>query len=762
MKIGLASGLVIGLAGMTAWGNPKAEDFLYQYCLDCHDDATQKGDVNLEPLAEELKITSITSAIHWKDVLDQLNLGQMPPKKKDQPETKELLEMTHWITQMLEEYHADRGHEGPVVRRMNRNEYQNTVRDLLGVKFVPGDGFPEDGTVEGFDNVGEGLQMSASLFQKYLEAAEEITTKAIVVGPKPKKETKGYEKKQIDCELGLPQKNGGFEIASTRENRARVFAKEGVAWEGRYKVRFRVKPVRSEGKSLTVRMKKGLPLRDLVVTLEQIGEFEVEKAGMVEAVVELREGETVHMSFADGKPFPTRTAQKSYKGPAVIIDRVEVEGPLLDQWPPKTHVALFRPGGGQETPEAARKMLRDLARKAYRRPVNEDDIRPLMAMFREERERGGSFAEAFRASAQLVLCSPHFLMVDVPEPDAKSLDDHGMATRLSYFLWSSMPDAELSRLADEGLLLGRKGEIGKQVLRMLEDEKAGAFLENFVGQWLGTRRVGEMKPDPKLFPEYDEELEEAMRAETRKLVEHILRNDRPVSEVIGADYAFLNERMAQLYGVQGVKGAKFRKVRVTPESGRGGVLGQASFHLVTSNGTTSSPVVRGIYVLENLLGTPPPPPPPDVEPIEPDTRGATTIRQQMEKHRDVPTCFDCHQKIDPLGLALEGFDPIGRSRTFYRPPGKRKGRGPAVDVKAETADGTKIDGVVGLRGYLLERRELLSIAVAEKLFLYGTGRKPEFLDERALEKMVAQFDHHDPGFRSLIVKIAESEAFRRP
>ena len=418
---------------------------------------------------------------------------------------------------------------------------------------------------------------------------------------------------------------------------------------------------------------------------------------------------------ADGLPAMPPDVEKvgaeNYKGPGLVVQWVDVEGPLLDSWPPASHRRLF--GDLPQAPVAGRpnrrevvsqqplvdaeRILRDFARRAFRRPVTDEDIKPFLARVEGQAgRRSDSFEQAMRVGLKAVLVSPHFLFLR--EKPGK-LDDFALASRLSYFLWSSMPDEELLALAEQGKL-SEPDVLREQVERMLQDPKAAAFTENFAGQWLGLRAIDATMPDRMLYPEFDDILKVAMVKETLLFFDEVLKNDLSLTNFVDSDFTMLNGRLARHYGIPGVEGLEFRKVALPPESHRGGVLTMASVLKVTANGTTTSPILRGAWVLDRILGTPPPKPTVDVEAVEPDIRGATTIRDQLAKHRQNAECASCHVKIDPPGFALESFDVIGGWREHYRSIGEgepvivdgRKMRylnGPAVDAADVLPDGRR-------------------------------------------------------------------------
>ncbi|MGI9472856.1 MAG: DUF1592 domain-containing protein, partial [Rubripirellula sp.] len=396
-----------------------------------------------------------------------------------------------------------------------------------------------------------------------------------------------------------------------------------------------------------------------------------------------------------------------------------------------------------------------VATKAFRRPVSDDEIAPYLQLAREHLAVHKDFWAAAKYGVRAILASPNFLyLVETTPADSKSrsVSDHELATRLSYFLWSSMPDEELRQAADRGIL-GDPKVLRSQVERMLMDTKSSALTENFTGQWLGIRKLGEMPPDPKRNTTYYEEnLEDAMRQETRLFFSHVLSENRSILDFIDSDYTFQNAALSRHYGGPAMNEEGFHKVALHPESHRGGLLGQGSILTATSNGVETQPVARGIWVLENLLGTPPNPPPPDVEPIEPDTRGVATIRQLMEKHRSNPTCYECHRKIDPIGLSMENFDHVGAWRDRYS-------ENLVIDASGELPDGTSISGSSDIKTYLLDRPEQFTRCLCEKLFIYALGRRLSFADRGDIDRIVSEMPKLNYGFRDLIHQIVASEAF---
>jgi mono/diheme cytochrome c family protein len=762
--VALWSGVTVA-AGAISTLDPDAQHvakFFTTHCVDCHDADKLEGDFHIEPLILAPKITDSGNAFDWELILDVLNLEEMPPEKKPRPETADLLATIRWITSNLEQHHNSKVAKPSALRRLNQAEYRNTIRDLLGIEFDPSAQFPADEVAEGFDNVGQALRVSPTLLEKYLIAAEHVTARAIVAGKRPAELNIVATGNDLECDpsLGI-KRDGGIELVSGREFRSRIFSQPTPIYEGNYRVKITVDPYRAHGEAVRVNLRSG-PATNGPATLKNIEVFSITETTTLDLTVPLRPGETVHVSYPDGPQFPNNNAAADYTGPGIFVRKIETIGPLLPQWPLPGHRRLFAPAEGKRDLSGAENILRAFAYRAYRGPVTPEDLTPLVATFQEQSEAGADFEASIRASVQLALCSPKFIFLNLAShaQPGKQISAYELATRLSYFLWSAPPDEVLMALASSGKLL-ESGELSTQTERLLYDPRSEAFVSNFVGQWLKMREVGTMKPDRRFFPSYDGSLGAAMRHETEAFFTYLLQQNESIYNVLDSNFTMLNERLADHYGIPQVKGDEFRKVNLDPTLERGGVLGHASFHMITSNGTHTSPVARGVYVLSNLLGTPPPEPPPNINPIEPDTRGTTTMREQIEKHRNAPTCFECHQLIDPIGLALEGFDPVGYRRTHYllpAPGGKTK-EGPTVLTSTETADGRALSGANDLRDYLMARKHLFAHHLTEKLLVYSTGRKPTFQDGQEVLNIAFKLEDSDSGLRSLVHKIVQSKAF---
>ena len=778
--------------------------FLQSYCIGCHGSKLQKGDRRFDGLTGNIQ--NAAQAEQLQEILDQLNLANMPPEDEPQPSAAEVGRVVARLTAALAgARQTARTNESKVVlRRLNRAEYRNTVRDLFQLKMVDFDPtitFPADDPTDGFDNVGEGLLTSDYLLQNYLEAARKVADKVVRPGPRPAK---------IHYRLGKGPGSGSKDSAPAtasadkqgRREASRLFIKfrqplglqqldkkRGVLADGEYVIRFSAQAVRRKSRyqdadlrynsDEPMRLSISIDSRELGPTAHRIiGEYEIpdDKSIEIELRVWLERGFTFHLHWANGPNgsfkrilrkvlpkynqdalFPARNPPEMYvgSGPELHVRSLEIEGPFYGQWPPPGFARFF-PDPPQQ-PDAAyldASLLR-VASAAYRRPVEQDEIQPYLKLSRQHFQEQGDFWAAAKYGIRAILTSPNFLYLvesRPPSPEQRKLSDHELATRLSYFLWSSMPDDELRSAADHGRL-SNPGILREQVERMLSDPKSSAFSENFTGQWLALRKLGEMPPDPeKNRAYYQDNLERAMRAETRLFFAHILQENRSILEFVDANYTFLNAALARHYGIPNINQEEFQKVTLAAEFHRGGLLGHGSILTATSNGVETQPIVRGLWVLENLLGTPPNPPPPDIDPIEPDTRGVVTIRELMEKHRRNPTCYECHRKIDPIGLSMENYNQVGAWRDRYSEK-------LPIDSSGELPDGTLIRGPHGIKKYLLDRPDQFTRCLTEKLCVYALGRSLSFTDRDDIDRIVLTLPRESYGFRDLIQQIVSSEAF---
>lgn len=769
-----------------------AQSLLTKHCVICHSGAKPKGDFDLAKLPRDFA----AQGEHWQGVLDRLNDGSMPPKDKPRPTAAELKQLKAWLGDGLAAASAaKRGAEGRTVfRRLNRYEYENTLRDLFGIPIDVVAQLPEDAMSHGFDNVGEALNFSTVLLERYLEAADAALDTATASRPQPQrikvrmeydKTSDKFPKNWLKRDDAVVFFNSGYSPTAMREMSGKV-VEPGV-----YKVRVSAYAYQSPDRPVTMMLRTQFFDQSKPVRFH--GEYDLEnnKPHVVEFETRLTRGEMIQVQPMR-LGYTNNIDPATFTGPGVAVQWVEIEGPLgHDTWPPVGHKRLWgdlplEPIKGtnkftrgpmftvySKQPEAdAEKLLRGFMPLAYRRPITDDDLKPVLDIVKAQLKNGSAFEEAMRVGYKRVLCSPSFLYL---REKAGKLNDYALASRLSYFLWSSCPDADLLKAAGAGTLT-KPDVMRAQVERMLADPKAQRFTENFCGQWLDLRQMDFTSPDRNIYPEFDEALRDAMPKESYAFFDEVLKNNQPLTAFVDSDWAMLNDRMARHYGIPGVSGAQFRKVPLPPGSHRGGVMTQAAVLKVTANGTHTSPVVRGKWVLERVLGQTVSPPPPNIPAVEPDIRGATTIREQLAKHRTVETCAGCHVKIDPPGFALENYDAIGGWREYYRSMGagkpvnaalpdqpKQKVRykqGLTVDASDKLPDGRPFVNLDELKRLMLADPEPIARGMAERLLTYATGAPPTAADRREIDAIVAKNKGEKHGFRSLIHTITQSPLFQ--
>jgi len=788
--------------------------FLTTYCVGCHGPTKQKGDRRLDTLAAE--ITDDNALIDWQDVLDQLNLSEMPPpKEKLQPKSEERQQVVAWLTARIEQYRRQRATavSETVLRRLNAREYRNTVRDLFGLNmamFDPTLGFPRDQTTDHLDNVGETLVTSGHLLQRYLGAADRIIEKVLAQTEKPAvqswKFTGGFRQQpEIDQVHG--RTNGFSRITLYDVTGADKLEggygpiwgfRDGVPYDGFYELRFKAEAVNRRhpydrdfvgtdpdeplrlgivaGNIRSGPLHKPQPIEPLLAEMDLADEPQ-----WYAARVWLDAGFTPRFTFRNGlmdvrtmwgrlvrqyrDEFPPLVrggivehrfnAIKYGKLPQIHIHEVEITGPHYDEWPTAGQRAVLGDDFAAVakstvlSTEQARRHLTAFTSWAFRRPATPDEIDRLLKVAAIRSAAGRAPLAAYGDALKAALCSPAFLYLE--EPGEKRLSAFGLASRLSYFLWSSMPDQELLDLAAANKL--SQPEVLKgQVARLLKDDRSNAFIDGFLDSWLTLRDLGSMPPDRAKFDDYYRfDLQTAMRQETRLFARRLVDDNLSVLNFLDSNWTYVNKPLANLYGVKPPQGSDFQVVTL-PDGRRGGLLGQASVLTVTANGIDTSPVVRGVWLLENILGTPPSPPPPDVPPLDPDVRGAKSIREQLEKHRNTASCYDCHRKIDPLGFALENFDAIGKWRETY-------GAKTPIETAGELPGGQRFDGIQDFKKILVERRQQFVRALATKLLGYSIGRRMGAADRPHVDGIVAQLADRGDGLCDLIELVAMSDAF---
>ena len=693
--------------------------------------------------------------------------------------------------------HADTSDEGRVVaRRLNRLEYQNSVRDLLSVNVDFQEMLPPDNMADGFDNVGEALHISSFLLELYLETAGIALDRAIANRPQPPIIKKRYSLKETH-----QVKSTTENVFRKSEDDDRVVMFSSSRWQaatlspfyppdpGTYRFRISASAIQSSGKPLTYQVDAGLMLMTGKQHLVSYFDAPPGKSEIVEFVDYLDSRNTIRIL-----PYGLASAQEvnkigadKYEGPGLAIDWIEVEGPVNENWPPASHRGIFgelsqRPAPIYNQPNRvevvsenplvdADRILRQFCRRAFRRSVNANDVAPFVKLVHTKLDEGRSFEQAMRVGLTAVMVSPQFLFL---HEATGTLNDFALATRLAYFLWRTMPDEELLTLAEQGQLHD-SNTLHTQTERMLEDPRSRAFVKDFVGQWLNLRDIDFTMPGHLLYPEFDDMLQESMLRETELFFLEILSNDLSLTNFVASDFSMLNGRLARHYGIQGVDGWEFHHTVLPPESHRGGVLTMASVLKVTANGTYTSPVNRGVFVLDRILGTPPSPPPESVAGLVPDIRGAITIRQQLVKHREDDACASCHAEIDPPGFALENFDVIGGWRDRYRLSGwtreaqevvvnglkMRYYNGAEVDSADILQDGRGFQNIDELKTLLLVDKDQIARALTHKMVTYGTGAAPRPDDQTQMEAIVARVRDQNYGFRTLIHEIVKSDLFRK-
>ncbi len=644
---------------------PEVRDFFRKHCYDCHANGVNEGGLDLEKVTAEM--SERPQVERWTHIFDRVAEGRMPPASEPRPALKAKQGFLAWIEPRLKT--ADRRQRETVQRRLNRESYQNTIRDLLAIDTELKQLLPEDQQAGGFDNNGEALAISAELMGQYLVAAETAIDAAIVHGERPKTSTFTVDpineiKKDIPRVYGLDDgrrsviyttDNGNYSKIATREKRVPV--------AGRYRFRFESATHASPHPlAFNARISD---FHGIAPTNLNLGYFEAQaepKMFEIEAVVGVR---SAIQFFVLELPTWLKDVS-SGEFPGVGFGPVEITGPLVDQWPPESHLRLLGDVDLKNGKlEDAEPILRRFITRAFRRPANDEELSRYLSLVKGRLESGRSFETSLRAGLAAVLCSPNFLYLREDVRETKNqISDYELASRMSYFLWSSMPDAELLECARLETL-HKPDVLYAQVERMLKDSRKNRFISDFTGQWLRLRQIDATMPDPKVYTEFDDYLKLSMVEESQSFFRTLLDEDLGIRNFLDSDFAMLNRRLARHYGIEGVNGVEIRKVPLPKDSVRGGVLTQGAVLKVTANGTNTSPVLRGVWVLENFLGQTVPPPPANISAIEPDTRGATTIREQLAKHRDDASCNVCHQHIDPPGFALESFDPAGKFRKQY-------------------------------------------------------------------------------------------------
>jgi mono/diheme cytochrome c family protein len=830
--------------------------FLQRHCLKCHDAKAAKAGFRIDELGTDF--LSGRTADHWKEVIDRINLGDMPPEGEPRPDPKAAFAVVEWVGRKLQDAQRRARSAGGriLMRRLNRAEYAHTVGDLLLLdpNFVAKvrELLPADGKAEGIDRISAALFFDQTQLEKYLEVAGLVAEEAIRSAPpaarteswKAAKFRKGspqtvpvYEAAKHLIPLGADyyvMRDGGFETWAMGNNSwpetgfGNIPPGPGpgltsvVVQDGYYRVRIRAGGFPGErGEPIRIRLiyADGTPI-------EATNDIEIrgtlEKPEVTEALIYLRAGregqktglkvqwnglsgvrvrnpeleklslqrlrltgamqkaanvgnkaeadrirkeldavlESLH-SFT-GPEYVHNPKFDLKKVPRLFLDSIEVTGPIAKEWPPASHAALGLADGVPQDDAGVKAFFARLLPKAYRRPVQPAEIDRLAAVVAAARTRHKLDAVgALRMGLQAMLCSPGFVFLQEPQPAGgeRPLDDYELASRLSYFLWRSMPDGELFRLAGQGKLRD-PAVLRAQVSRLLADPKSRRFVEGFAGQWLQVELYGSVQP-AKEYKDYDKALELAGREEPLAFFAHVLARDLPVTSFLDSNFVVINERLARHYGIDGVKGEHFRPVAIGAEHRRGGVLGMAGLLTLLSDGTRTLPVRRAAWVLENLLNDPPPPPPPNAGEIQPNTAGKNlSVRQRLELHRKEPTCASCHAKLDGYGLALENYDAIGAWRDKQNGEGFRGAKAPVIDASGRLKSGREFKDLPGYKTALLAERDRFARAFSERLLTYALGRPVGAVDEPALAQLTAELDRNGHRLQALIQAVVASRPFQ--
>jgi len=739
---------------------------LDQYCVVCHSGPTPPAGLNLQPL--DIGNLDDNGAI-WEKLLRKLRNREMPPAGMPRPDAatyEALIKYIETERDRLAEVKPNPGH--PTLHRLNRAEYANAIRDLLALEIDVAELLPADDIGYGFDNIGDVLNVSPLLLERYLAAAGKISRLAVGDTTVPA----SYQTYVIPH--GLMQRDRMSE-AMPFGSRGGTTVRHRVPVDGEYEIWVGLQTGRYD-EFLGLGRERKLDLR---LDNQRLDRFTIP--------ADPRAGELVHGAGTDPDSHlkvrvpvkaGTRTLVATFLKDSVMpegilpnnretaffegVGSISVAGPYNVQGPGATEsrdrIFLCRPAATAEEQACAEKIISGLVHRAYRRPMAEDDLAQLLALYRQGAESGG-FEAGVRLALQKILVSPEFIFrLELDPPDAAPgsvhrISDVELASRLSFFLWSSIPDDELLAVAERGEL-GEPSVLEGQVRRLLADPRSQALVKNFSGQWLFLRNIARIQPDPAAFPNFDENLRQALQQETELLIESTLREDRSVADLLTTDYTFVNERLAEHYGIQGIYGSEFRRIAVEDPKRRG-LLGQASILTVTSYPNRTAPTIRGKWVLEQLLGTPPPPPPPNVPSLKDDASTKTmTMRQRMEQHRANPACAVCHKMMDPLGFSLENFDGLGRWRDSTGP-----GTGP-IDSSGVLPDGTKFEGPAGLRDVLLSKRDLFVETFTERLLTYALGRGLEQYDRPVIRKITREAALNDQRWSSMIFGIVKSAPFQ--
>jgi len=749
---------------------PSARVVIDQYCVTCHNQKSNTAGLALDQL-DPLHVDQ--NAEVWEKVVRKLRAGMMPPQGLPRPNAAAYEALTVAIENQLDRVAESRPKlQPPGVHRLNRTEYANAIHELLGLEIDPAVYLPADDSSYGFDNIASGLQVSPTLVEGYVSAAAKLSRLALGHETAPSRKTY-YAREDYSQEEQVEGLTFG--------TRGGLLARHYFPADGEYLISW--VPVRNTVGTLyggdAANEQVELTVDGARIKLYEIGKDIPLSANVQsdrnEVRLTLKAGQhAVGLAFITNSYIPHLFLNRSYRRSILDdnpidgimqtpqISQLTIQGPVAGSPPRETpsrhRILICMPSSASQELPCARSILTALARKAFRRPLANADIETLMSFYRGGNGKS-AFEEGVEGGLEFILAHPEFVFRTESAPagvkpgEAYRVSDLELASRLSFFLWSSIPDSELVNLGNQGKLRDPR-VLDQQVRRMLADPRSRELVKNFGGQWLGLRTLQSQTPEGTIYPDFDDNLRQAMRTEAEMFLESIMREDRSVMELLTADYTFVNERLAALYGIPNVYGPQFRRVSLQGDFDvRRGLLGKGSVQLATSNSDRNSPVLRGKWVLENILGTHPPEPPPNVPALKPNpTVGAQTMRQRMEEHRSNPACSSCHRMMDPIGFALENFDATGKWRT--------KDAGQKVDSSGQLVDGTPIESVAGLRQALLRYSPQFVRTVTEKMLTYALGRGVDYDDMPAVRSIVREAARSDYRFSAVVLEIVRSDAFQ--
>jgi hypothetical protein len=765
-------GLCLVAIGAASTG-PSQREILDKYCVTCHNQRLKTGGLTLDTL--DLGNVPAQAEV-WEKVIRKLRSGTMPPAGMPRPDAAAYKNLTAWLEEQIDQ--SAQPYAGrPILHRLNRSEYANAIRDLLALDIDAPSLLPPDDSAFGFDNVSDALGVSPSLQEHYLDAALKIG--ALAVGDP--KMAPGSETWRIRQDLSQDQHVNGLPLGTLGGTMVRFnFPLDGEysfqaslyrtnlnimrGLESPHQVEFSL-----DGRRIHLASMGGQA--DLASLFEKPtdtgdavdGRLRVRipvKAGPHEVMVAFLEDPDA-VEPARLQPYIRSSVDNFDWSGSPHLQALTIAGPFhpagASDTPSRRRIFVCHPNAKMSEEACARQIVSTLAARAYRQPLSGADLDTLL-QFYQSGKRDGGFDGGIEFALDRILASPKFLFRVERDPAGATaggsypVSDAELASRLSFFLWSSIPDDELLRLANEGKLKN-PAVFDRQVRRMLADPKSQALVDNFAGQWLQLRNLRNVQPNTDLFPDFDDNLRQSFRRETELLFESVVQEDRSVLDLLTADYTFVNERLARHYGIPDIYGSRFRRVAVTDDARRG-LLGQGSILALTSHAERTSPVVRGKWILENILGTPVPPPPPDVPTLKGNQQGEKprTMREQMAEHRANPVCASCHKAMDSIGFAMENFDAVGAWRT--------RDAGQPIDASGELSDGTKVDGVVTLRNALISRPDLFAGTLTEKLMIYALGRGLDYRDMPTVRAILRDASRTNYRFSALIMGVVRSTPFQ--